>query len=231
MFADGATMPKSLLTVNGVPLITRIINAAIKTGIDEGCCIINPRFTELADYLSSALFAGDFHLTIMQESTPSSMHSLFALSPFLQDGRFCLATTDSIFLDHEFMSFLRVASVSNADGVLAITNYCDDEKPLAVSLDDDMRITSFSDKLPDEDSSCIPWITGGIYCFSPRIFDLMGYALDNNVQRLRNYLRLLLQRNYTLRGFPFSKMIDVDNATDLIQAREFIAGSQNAHNV
>ena len=150
------------------------------------------------------------------------MHSLFELSPFLLNESFCLATTDSVFLEKEFSDFLKFSSKEDAVGVLAVTQYIDDEKPLCVGFDEQNMILNFSD-----DKNGYNWVTGGLYYFSPLIFNEMQTALQNDIIRLRNFLRLLIKQNYKLKAFPFSKIIDVDHISDIEKAEDFLVNNSS----
>lgn len=68
------------------------------------------------------------------------------------------------------------------------------------------------------------WVTCGVYYFQPGIFSEKQYALETGISRLRNFLRLLITRGYTLKGFPFPKIIDVDHLNDIEKAEELLTG-------
>ncbi len=226
MFAEGVTEPKPLVKINGVPVIERIIIAALNNGITDICCIVNERFGGLRDFLLARDFGPEIQLTLISRSTPSSMHSLFALASLLHDGPFLLATADTVFLEDEFRRFVGFTETEiSADGILAITRFIDDEHPLCVDVDEQMRIIRLSDT-----KQGFEWATGGLYYFSPRIFDVMEDALRSGNKRLRNFLRLLIGLDFQLYGYPFSKMIDVDHATDIAVAEQFLADASRHHN-
>jgi len=214
--AEGVPGSKPLVNIGGVPMIERLISHAAACGIRRYCCIVNEDSADLKEFLLSRKLPLDGRVVV--RSTPSSMHSLFALAPMLRDGPFCLATADAIFREAEFRAYLEAAAARrDSDGVLAITGYIHDEKPLCVQLDDSGRIVAFSDSA----EGC-RWATGGLYYFSPRIFDCMEEALRSGTTRLRNFLRLLLQRSYRLHGFAFSKIVDVDHVGDIADAEELL---------
>ena len=219
--SEGISLPKPLVPVNGIPLIEHCIRSFAKCGITEIVCIINEYSPEVRRFLEERGF--EIPITVMVKTTPSSMHSLFALAPSLKEGQFLLSTVDSIFDDNELSRFLTSSKArSSADGVLAVTKFVDDENPLYVHVDGANRIESFSK------SGASPWITGGLYVFSPRIFDEVDAALAQGIERLRNFLGHLLKSGYTLEAFPFSKIVDVDHASDLRVAEEFLrAGNLN----
>ena len=213
---EGIGLPKPLVPVDGTPLIERLIRTFIRHGITEIACIVNEYSIDVKRFVEECRFQAKISFVV--KTTPSSMHSLFALAPMLRNERFLLSTVDAIFREEEFASYLRYATEhESADGVLAITDFIDDENPLYVQMDAGKRIRSFSKSESSE------WITGGLYFFSPRIFDEMDAVLQNKIERLRNFLGHLLDHGYILEGFPFSKMIDIDHVRDIDTARKWIA--------
>ncbi|HUI65158.1 MAG TPA: sugar phosphate nucleotidyltransferase [Bacteroidota bacterium] len=213
--AEGVLTPKPLLPICGVPLIERILRTAGRAGITDVCCIVNEQIAEECAYLARRTEGPP--LTLVVRTTESSMHSLFVLSSFLRDGPFCLTTVDSVFRDSEFLNFLQKAErCQGADGLLAVTRFIDDERPLCVVMNSEMQILDFSD------SRSTDWATGGVYYFTPRIFTLMEEAMHSGTCRLRNFLRLLNGRGFRLYGYPFSKIIDVDHKSDIAVAEAFL---------
>jgi NDP-sugar pyrophosphorylase family protein len=213
--SEGISLPKPLVPVDGVPLIERLLNIFVKHGIREVACIVNEYSLEVKEFVESKRFGVPVHFIV--KTTPSSMHSLFALAPLLKDGRFLLSTVDSIFFENEFDQFLKAGQQrSSADGVLAVTKFIDDENPLYAELDASNRIVSF------RKSGIETWTTGGLYIFSPRIFRETETALRRGVERLRNFLGFLLEQGYVLEGFPFSKIVDVDHAHDIVTAENLL---------
>lgn len=219
---EGVATAKPLVPVCGVPMIERLIHLALASHAESLSVIINEEMMDVRQYCESISLSIPFNLLI--RSTPSSMHSLFALAPYLNHAPFYFTTVDTIFLESEFRKYLAFAQQQRrTDGVLAVTDFIDDEKPLCVKLDKQQHITAFSDT-----NAGFRWATGGVYYFSPRVFDLIPEALASNTVRLRNFLRLLLQKHYTLHGYAFSKIIDVDHAKDIVIAETFLT-SHNEH--
>ncbi len=220
MFSEGISIPKPLVKIGGQPMIKRIIDIGVRSGINSVKCIVNSKFPELEKYLLKTDFGVPIDLLV--KSTPSSMHSLFELSKFLGDEPFCLATADTVFLEREFVSFLNFArSKKDSDGTLAVTGFIDDEKPLCVKLDGD-RIVEFKDT-----SDGLKYATGGLYYFSSGIFKMIETALNSKTERLRNFLRLLIENGYILNAFEFSKMVDVDHIKDIETAEKFLKDEIN----
>jgi NDP-sugar pyrophosphorylase family protein len=213
--SEGIALPKPLVRVNGVPLIERLIRTFARNGILEVVCIVNEYSIQVKKFVETKQFGIPVRFVV--KTTPSSMHSLFELSPYLQDGQFLLSTVDSIFSEEEFARYIEYAQHHQSkDGILAITNYIDDENPLYVQLYGSNRITGFTK------SEQTNWVTGGLYIFSPRIFQEKESALKQGIERLRHFLAHLVQQGYYLEGFPFSKIIDVDRKQDIAAAEEMM---------
>ncbi len=215
--SEGVAVPKPLVLIDGVPIIERLIRSYVRCGITEIACIVNEYSLQVKDFVESTNFGIPIRFVV--KTTPSSMHSLFELSSKLMDGQFLLSTVDSIFNEEELTSLLDYARLhQSADGILAVTNYVDDENPLYVDMDAGRRITAFR---KNEKSV---WVTGGLYVFAPRIFREIETVRSMGIERLRNFLGHLLQREYRLEGFPFSKIVDVDHVQDILAAEEMLRG-------
>lgn len=232
--SEGIAVAKPLVPVNGVPLIERLITSFIRNGITEVACIVNEYSLEVRRFVEEQHFP--IPITFVVKTTPSSMHSLFALASHLRDEQFLLSTVDSIYHESEFSQFLHHAQAENrGDGVLAVTQFVDDENPLYVKVDDAMRIvalgksadfhnaSSRNDSAHEDDH--LKWVTGGLYIFSPKIFQEMEVAMAKGMERLRNFLQHLVANGYRLEAFPFSKIVDVDHVGDLATAEEFLRQS------
>ncbi len=215
--SEGINLPKPLVPVDGVPLIERLIGSFIRCGISEIVCIVNEYSLDVKKFVESKKFSIPIRFVV--KTTPSSMHSLFELSPHLLNGQFLLSTVDSVFNEEELSSLLKYAqSHQSVDGILAVTNFVDDENPLYVELDASKRIRSFGKGKPSAQST---WVTGGLYVFSPRIFN-EKHVVERGVERLRNFLGHLVQSGYHLEGFQFSKIVDVDHVQDIAAAEEML---------
>jgi NDP-sugar pyrophosphorylase family protein len=215
--AEGVDVLKPLVRIDGTPLVERLIRIFIRNGITEICCVVNEYSLEVRDFIEKQNFP--VPVSFVVRTTPSSMHSLFALAAYLKKERFLLSTVDAIFLEEEFAAFLKSAMSSRAAGVLAITDFIDDENPLYDRLGAGGGIESFSK------SEASPWVTGGLYVFSPEIFTEREKALAQGIERLRNFLGHLIACGYRLEGYPFSKIVDVDHVQDIETARRWISGT------
>ncbi|OFV88528.1 MAG: hypothetical protein A3J75_04275 [Acidobacteria bacterium RBG_16_68_9] len=212
----GIDVPKPLVRVAGVPLIDRVLAAVAAVGISEVACILN----EEADAVDAHCRRTVRNLTlhIIRRTTPSSMESLFTLAPHLQGGRFLLLTVDAVFGPAVLPTLLAAAACHpDADGVLGLHDFVDDEKPLRLAVDTTQRVTRLG---PDAGDS--PLITAGMYVFDPRVFQEVEAARAAKLTALRQFLGRLLAAGYHLYGVRVPKTVDVDRPEDIRVAEAFV---------
>ena len=213
---EGITTPKPLIKIQGSPLIERLIRVFLRNGASSISVIVNDEMKEVQDFLKGIKLPIPFHLHI--RSTPSSMHSFYELSRYLHSDRFCLTTVDTIFREEEFGGYIKAFQDSDkADGLMAVTNFIDDETPLYIKTDKDLNILGFFDYPVDS-----TYVSGGIYCLKRSAIDVLEKALSEGMSRMRNYQRRLVSEGLCLKAYPFAKIIDVDHAEDIGKAEEFI---------
>ena len=150
------------------------------------------------------------------------MHSFYELSRYLKDDKFCLTTVDTIFREDDFSKFIETFKKSEADGLMAVTDFIDDEKPLYISTKEDLTITGFHDKATPE----CKYISGGIYCLTPKAIDTLDKCMANGMSRMRNFQRQLVADGLHLDAYPFSKILDVDHADDIKKAEDFLTDNK-----
>ena len=222
--AEGIESPKPLVKVGGEVLIDRLIRIFMDNDADEIVIICNDLTTLVARHLldiqQNGLKGRPIPLRFMVKSTPSSMHSFFELSPYLTDGPFCLTTVDTIFRPDEFKDYIaafKTAVKEGNDGLMGVTDYIDDEKPLYVDVDDDLNITGFLDK-----SDTCRFISGGIYGLTPKAITTLNGCIDRGESRMRNFQRALISDGQKLKAYKFSKVLDIDHASDIKKAEDFL---------
>lgn len=215
---EGVKSPKPLIALQGIPIIERLVMLFAAQGASSINIIINEQ--QPATLAKLQQLQQSYPINIVVKDTPSSMHSLHALSHLLRGGKFCLTTVDTIFKEHEFTDYIKAFETSAYDGMMAVTDYIDDEKPLYVETDGMLEITAFADK-PTAESK---YISGGIYGLDDKALDILDQCMDAGIERMRNFQRSLVAGGLKLKAYPFSKIIDIDHAEDIAKAEEFIAG-------
>ena len=217
MAGEGVKAPKPLIELQGVPLIERLVRIFARQGADSINIIVNEQQPDTLAHIKK--LQEEFPINIVVKSTPSSMHSLHALSHLLRGDKFCLTTVDTLFREEEFAAYIKALKEGDGDGIMAVTDYIDDEKPLYVDTDDRLDITAFRDR-PSEESR---YISGGIYGLSPESLDILDGCMREGTERMRNFQRRLVEEGMKLKAYPFSKIIDIDHAEDIVKAEKFLS--------
>ena len=216
---EGVRLPKPLVELGGKAMIDRLIQIFIRNDADEVVVIINNEVPQTKAHLAELKKSVEVPLRVVVKTTPSSMHSFYELSPYLKGDRFCLTTVDTIFHEDEFSRFIEAFKASDKDGMMAVTDYVDDEKPLYVGTDENLGITGFYDSaMPDA-----KYISGGIYCLTSRAIDTLERCIGSGMSRMRNFQRQLVADGLKLEAYPFSKILDVDHAGDIVKAEQFLS--------
>ncbi|MGM9829402.1 MAG: NTP transferase domain-containing protein [Muribaculaceae bacterium] len=215
---EGVAKPKPLVELSGEPMIGRLISIFLRCNAESISIIVNEYMTEVREYLESLKLPVPLNLVV--KTTPSSMHSFYELSLVMKPGKFCLTTVDTIFREPDFARYIAAfeADTEN-DGMMAVTPFIDDEKPLYVETDDQMNIVAFRDAAWDG----AKYVSGGIYALNEKSFGVVKECIDNGVSRMRNFQRALVSSGLKLKAYSIDKIIDVDHAEDIATAQKFIS--------
>lgn len=217
LVSEGVSLPKPLVRLNGVPMIKRLIDIFMQSSPESLNVIVNEQMTEVREFLRGLDLPVPLNLVV--KTTPSSMHSFYEVSKVIPEGKFCLTTVDTIFREDDFRKYIDAFIADDkADGYMAVTPFIDDEKPLYVATDKELRITGFLDTPADG----VRYVSGGIYGLTPKAVDVLDRCMADGVARMRNYQRRLVEAGLDLRAYVIDKIIDVDHAGDIATAQEFI---------
>ena len=231
---EGINAPKPLVKVNNEHLIDRLLRIFMANDAEEIVVICN----DLTPYVSShlariqneGLYGRPIPLRFIVKSTPSSMHSFYELSKnFEVLSPFVLTTVDTIFREEEFGNYIsafKQVLAEGGDGMMGVTDYIDDEKPLYVETvgqgsSEWPRISNFLDTCDHPH-----YISGGIYGLTPRAIDTLNACMERGESRMRNFQRALIRDGLQLRAYCFSKVLDIDHASDIQKAEEFLKGGR-----
>ena len=227
---EGACAPKPLIKINGEYMIDRLIRIFTENGAEEVVVIVNCLTNLVKDHLLEKYdvitddgsikhdTAKGPSVRLVCKTTPSSMHSFYEISRYLRGEKFCLTTVDTIFREQEFKQYISVFEKSGTDGLMAVTSYVDDEKPLYVEVDDNMNIVDFCDE-----NDGYSYVSGGIYCLTSKAIDTLEFCIKQNQSRMRNFQRQLIKDGSRLIAYPFDKIVDVDHVDDISKAENFLA--------
>lgn len=213
---EGVELPKPLVRVNGEAMIDRLVRIFCDCEA-ESIHIVSNNLSSLTREHINGLCARDARIHLTVRTTPSSMHSFHELRKVLGEGKFCLTTVDTIFREDEFRRYVQAWENSNEDGLMGVTDYVDDERPLYVATDEHLSITGFWDDTLQR------YISGGIYGLSDACFPVLDRCIAEGQSRMRNFQRRLVDEGFRLRAYPFGKILDVDHADDIAKAEAFLA--------
>ena len=220
---EGVALPKPLVNIDGQPMIGRLISIFTRCGAESISVIVNEEMTEVADFLRNLAPQLPCPLNLVVKTTPTSMHSFYELSSLMEGkGRFIITTVDTIFREPDFAAYVKAYEEAPAeiDGMMAVTSFIDDEKPLYVATDADNSITAFLDAMQPG----VKYVSGGIYGLSQSAIPVLAKCLADGVGRMRNYQRALVAAGLDLRAHDMNKIVDVDHASDIASAEAFLRG-------
>ena len=213
---EGVTLPKPLVKLNGEEMIQRLINIFLKNDASSINIIVNEEMTQVQEYVRALKLPVPFNLVV--KSTQSSMHSFYELRDFLRKGKICLTTVDTVFKESDFSDYIQsFINDDQHDGMMAVTDFIDDEKPLYVDTDNNMLIRGFFDT-----SNNYKYISGGIYGLTPKAIDTLEKCINAGQSKMRNFQRQLVVDGLLLKAYPFPKIVDVDHAGDIKKAEAFL---------
>ena len=207
--SEGFSQPKPLVPICGVPMIERLIRIMNSCGAERIAVIVNGENPETVSLLNS------LPVDLVVKKTPTPMHSLMELAPYLEGDRFCVTTVDTVFSRSRFRAMMDEFSGSYYDGLMGVTSLIDDEKPLYVDVDSEMMIKGFNDM----QDGC-RFVSAGIYALKAEALDVLKGCLESGQTRMRYFQRQLLDAGMRLKAFDMGQVVDVDHVSDVARAQE-----------
>lgn len=226
---EGLGVPKPLVRICGVPMIERLVRIFEENGAREVCIIVNEQMVEVQQFIEKLRERVGVRIELVVKSTPSSMHSFYELGGRLKGkGRFIVTTVDTIFRQEDFSRYVAAYEglPEEYGGMMAVTRFVDDEKPLYVEVGRDGNIVEFSDtsrqgSLGDFEE----YVSGGIYGLGDRAIEVLDSCLAQGVSRMRNYQRALVAGGLMLGAYDMGKILDVDHIGDIAKAEDYLTGN------
>lgn len=218
---EGSPLPKPLVDINGEPMIGRLINIMEASGANSVSVIVNSDMPDVAQYLDSLRGNLLCELKVKLMKTQSSMHTLYELLKIMNPkDRFIVTTVDTIFNASDFLEYIECfkKSPESLDGLMGVTDYIDDEKPLYVATNEEMKVIAYR----DTDSEDTKYVSAGIYGLGNSALPVLSDCVNRGVKRMRNFQRSLLDSGLSLKAYNLGKVIDVDHLSDIETANKFL---------
>ena len=177
--------------------------------------------TEVAEYLQNLTLSPECSLKFKAVRTPSSMHTFKELLDLMRpEGKFVVTTVDTIFeIDYfkQYIDFFE-KTPKDIDGVMGVTTYIDDEKPLYIETEGHHRIVAYK----DQPFPGVKYVSAGIYGLETSAIPVLQDCISSGVNRMRNFQRNLVEKGLNLDAYDLGKVLDVDHLADIEKANAFL---------
>jgi D-glycero-alpha-D-manno-heptose 1-phosphate guanylyltransferase len=207
---------KPIIPIKKKPLIEWMLKLLKEAGFNKITILFNSRGEEAIRYLNTLNeFKGALNFIVKDTDSSWESFSLLSKEMAKTSENFLLTTVDSFYKPAELKDLINTQSKTQADLILGITDKIHDEKPLWSDIEPSGRIINIG-------HSCMQkkYITSGLYLVSKALADKMPEA--ETFPALRYYLANIVLQNRKIWSHKISASVDVDDATDIILAEDFI---------
>jgi NDP-sugar pyrophosphorylase family protein len=206
--ADGYRVSKPMTPVGGQPLIGHTLDRFCAAGVRKTTVIVNEGSDDCRQWLRD--HAEDLDIDLIVRTTPSSYASFELVAARLAGAPVLITTVDSVMPVDAFQRFVVSAARLPEDAfVLGLTGHVDDENPLWATTDADGRIVGLGGDHGE-------YVTAGIYWLPAR----RGAEPTMTFDRLRDYLKWLVDEARPVYGIVLPLVFDIDRAHDVEAAEE-----------
>lgn len=219
LFSDGVATPKAFVDLGGRPLLFRLSDSLRRAGCESVTALVREEALGGAPLPSGKQDGPE----IIRCRTPSSLHTLTRGLEAVPPGPVLCSMVDTVMRDedwHDLVVRSRSRLERGADACVAITPFLEDERPLYVARNPIGRVTAF------QDVPAVPaLVTGGVYFLASRVRSLAPRVLALGVERMRGFLRWLVEHGYRVETVEVARILDVDRRQDLERATEWLGGA------
>jgi NDP-sugar pyrophosphorylase family protein len=206
--ADGYRVSKPMTPVDGRPLIGHALDRFRSAGVGQATIIINEGSDDCRHWLSE--HGREVDLDLIVRTTPSSYASFEIVAARLAGAPAVITTVDAIMPAGAFQHFVSSAASFPDDAVvLGLTDHVDDDNPLWATLSGEGRIVRLGG---DQGSH----VTAGLYWLPAD----RGGEPTARFDRLRDYLRWLVDEGRPVYGVVLPLVFDIDRAHDVEAAEQ-----------
>jgi NDP-sugar pyrophosphorylase family protein len=203
LWADGYRVSKPMTPVGGLPLIGHALDRFRAVGVRQATVIINEGSDDCRHWLRDQCL--DLDLDLIVRTTPSSYTSFEIVAARLAGAPALITTVDSIMPADAFQHFVSSASSFPDDAiVLGLTDHVDDDNPLWATLNEEGRVLRLGGNQGGH-------VTAGLYWLPAR----RGAEPKMRFDRLRDYLKWLVDERRLVYGVVLPLVFDIDRAHDV----------------
>jgi choline kinase len=209
-------IPKPLVKLGGEAMLSRQARALLDAGADSVVAVINSETARVAGEMAIEIPTS---IRLVVRDTANSMETMLALGETLEPGWFIASTVDAVIPQNELVRFVNESRKKieecrdkNLAGVLAVTQWRGEAKPLFADVTADGLILGLGNRQTST-------VTAGLYFLSTGIFDYAVDARRAGLDALRRFLAMIIERGMRLDAIEIEGSIDVDEASDLDAAR------------
>ena len=173
-------IPKPLVMLGGEAMLSRQARALLDAGASSVVAIVNSETARVAKEMSLEIPAS---IRLVVRDTANSMETMLALGEFLEPGWFVASTVDAVIPQAELARFvnesrkkIEAGRDKNLAGVLAVTRWRGDAKPLFADVTSDGLILALGNRQTS-------MVTAGLYFLSTRVFDFAADARSRGSRR------------------------------------------------
>jgi NDP-sugar pyrophosphorylase family protein len=206
--ADGYRMSKAMTPVGGRPLIGHALDRFRAVGVRQATVIVNEESDDCRRWLAD--HADGLDLDLIVRTTPSSYASFALVAARLAGAPAVITTVDAIMALDAFQHFVDSGARFPDDAVvLGLTGHVDDDNPLWATLGEGGRIRRLGG---DQGSH----VTAGLYWLPAHRVAAPMVGFD----RLRDYLKWLVDERLPVYGVVLPQVFDIDRAHDVEAAEQ-----------
>ncbi len=214
--------PKTMLQVQGKPILGHVIDALISTGIHHIVVVIGQSdlFSSVIRYLRSGKFGDSIKIDIITQKEPGVRGAILsAWNEFKNEGKVFLAHGDIIATKSFYQHLNNTVHRTGADGGVAMTLKSSIEDFGVCTLDSTGNIAKVIEH-PGQGSDVGNYIGAGAYIFPNKFFEILSESSDFD-KAINN----LVETGYRLAGSIFSdenKWMDIGTPYDLLSANHIL---------
>ena len=206
--ADGYRVSKPMTPVGGRPLIEHALSRFRAVGVDRVTVIVNEESDDCRRWLAD--HREDLDLDVIVRTTPSSYASFAFVAARLTGAPAVITTVDAIMAIDAFQHFVDSGRRFPDNAVvLGLTGHVDDDNPLWATLDEDGRVRRLGGGPGSH-------VTAGIYWLPAQSVPAPTAGFD----RLRDYLKWLIDEGHPVYGVVLPLVFDIDRAHDVEAAEQ-----------